>query len=505
MKIWRKLALLMIVSGCATPGPTPYDSVDQMVREAYKKVALPFRPGTEFKISQGAFGQNSHNEPGNEYSWDFDVQLGTPVVAVQRGKVIGVWEPGKGGGCDPKFSSAAHNVKIEHRDHTVAQYVHINSRVKVGHIVEAGQVIGLTAQNGWMCTPQLHFGIYASHAELYDSPKRKTIPLLFDGLPDGLARSGLRGRVPARPFYRQAWFADFAELKKFMAIGYANFDWMIETKRVDPAQFEKQAKASLQDARSDAEALVALKNFVAAFDDPHLRLESHKESKSNSGPLVLHSKMTGDEACSALGFKSEANEFIFPTENESGFNIANSSAESFHYGTFKAGAQKIGIIRIASFLETHYPVLCARSWEKFRNTAPATCDSKCQERFIIEHVENGLLAEFHDVLKSLERRKIEGLLVDVTGNGGGTDWEAGIARMITPKKLMCGSRGFIKHDHHAKRLLDYKIEVLEELKSSKPKDRAALASKVKEIENDLVSIGENCDRSNIWSDPPVLL
>lgn len=147
MKILRKLGLLIMIAGCAAPIRTPYDSVDQKLQEAYKKVALPFRPGTEFKISQGAFGAHSHNEPGNEYSWDFDVPLGTQVVAVQRGKVIGVWMPGKGGGCNPKLSSDAHNVKIEHQDHTVAQYVHVDSIVKIGDVVEVGQVIGTIVGN----------------------------------------------------------------------------------------------------------------------------------------------------------------------------------------------------------------------------------------------------------------------------------------------------------------------------------------------------------------------
>lgn len=337
--------------------------------------------------------------------------------------------------------------------------------------------------------------------ELYNSPKRKTVPLLFDGLPDGLARSGLRGRVPSPPFDRQAWLEDLVELKKFMAIGYANFDWMIETGRVDAAQLEAEVKAHLQDARSDTEALIALKNFIAAFDDPHLKIELNAESKSSDEATVLDRSMTGDQACAALGFKSKPKDFTFPTKREVGFDVATSAAESFPYGTLEVGSRKVGVVRIASFLETHYSVLCARSWERLKKTVRATCDSKCQERYIVEYVENGLLTEFHDVLENLKKRQIEGLLLDVTGNGGGTDWEAGIARMITPRKLVCGSRGFIKHDHHAKRLIEHRAEVLKDLKASKSKSQAALKSKLKEIEDDLAAIAQHCDRSDIWSDP----
>ena len=164
---------------------------------SFKKVYLPLPQGTKFLISQGAFGQKSHHEAGNQYSWDFDVPYKTLVTAVQSGKVLEVWEPKKGGGCDPKYSNFAHNIKIEHDDGTVAQYVHIESKVSKGDRVEEGQIIAITAKNGWICGPQLHFGIYASKNNLYSSPQRKTLPLFFYGLLNGKASPQFRGEVPS--------------------------------------------------------------------------------------------------------------------------------------------------------------------------------------------------------------------------------------------------------------------------------------------------------------------
>jgi murein DD-endopeptidase MepM/ murein hydrolase activator NlpD len=160
--------------------------------DSYKKVALPFRKGTEVYVSQGAFGKASHSESGNQYSWDFDVPYGTEVLAVEDGKVVGIWAPEKDGGCDRSYSEFAHNIKIEASDGTVAQYVHIEPRVKVGQLVKRGEVVAVTARNGFICEPQLHFGIYQSRDNLYTSPTRKTLPVLFDGLPGGVAKEGLR-------------------------------------------------------------------------------------------------------------------------------------------------------------------------------------------------------------------------------------------------------------------------------------------------------------------------
>ena len=192
------LIVILFHFGCSSlQKNNPYEAATLLQANQFKRTRLPFPPRTNFLISQGAFGRQSHIEQGNEYSWDFDVPLGTSVVAVEDGKVIDVWEPNLGGGCDEKYNNTAHNIKVQHEDGSVAQYVHVASQIKLGEEVREGQVIATTAVNGWICQPQLHFGIYRSKDQLYNSTHRETLPLLFDGLPkQGLAAPGISGTVP---------------------------------------------------------------------------------------------------------------------------------------------------------------------------------------------------------------------------------------------------------------------------------------------------------------------
>jgi dienelactone hydrolase len=190
--------IILLLAGCASGQlrPNSYEAASLSERTLFKKVFLPLPPNTQFTISQGAFGAESHGEAGNQYSWDFDVPYGTAVVAVQSGKVIDVWEPNQGGDCDSKLLDFAHNIKIQHSDGTIAQYVHVQSRVKVGDSIRQGKVIAVTAKNGWICQPQLHFSVYESKDHLYPSKNRKTLPLFFEGVPDGIAKAGHNGVVP---------------------------------------------------------------------------------------------------------------------------------------------------------------------------------------------------------------------------------------------------------------------------------------------------------------------
>ncbi len=187
-KIFRKIELSQIDNF--------YESAPSYEAGFLKKVPFPFPAGTRLFIRQGAFGKESHNEAGNEYNWDFEAPFGTAVTAVEAGKVIEVWEPDKGGKCEQSFADFAHNIKIRHSDGTVSQYVHIKSLVKKGQVVKAGQQIAVAGNNGWLCYPHLHFGIYLSEKNLYSSPDRKTVPLFFYGAPNGIIKNGKWYVVP---------------------------------------------------------------------------------------------------------------------------------------------------------------------------------------------------------------------------------------------------------------------------------------------------------------------
>jgi murein DD-endopeptidase MepM/ murein hydrolase activator NlpD len=189
--------LTLSLLGCSnTPRlNNPYERASASQRAAFKKVGLPLTASTPFELSQGAFGKNSHHAPGYEYAWDFDVPFGTPIIAVEDGKVIQVWEPEGMGGCDPRFSDLVHNVKVLAHDGTVAQYAHIKSKVRISQNVKKGQVIAETANNRFFCTPQLHFSVFKDRHHLPGNHNAVTIPVLFEGLPgDGLGIKGYQRR-----------------------------------------------------------------------------------------------------------------------------------------------------------------------------------------------------------------------------------------------------------------------------------------------------------------------
>ena len=163
-------------------------------RSSFLEVAPPFAAGTSTFVHQGPLGP-THRERGIGFAWDLDVPEGTPVLAIAVGTVIGVFAPGEGGGCEQRYADVAHNVQVEHEDGTVAQYVHVESTVRVGERVIVGQPIAKTAINGFICTPHLHLGVYASRDQMFDSRNPRSLPLWFSRL--GALQEGDRVTVPS--------------------------------------------------------------------------------------------------------------------------------------------------------------------------------------------------------------------------------------------------------------------------------------------------------------------
>ena len=219
--VWMKHSLLgaLLITAANVSGTTPAASADPVgtcrpdpagppvaramfaasARSAY---ILPYERG----VASLVWRTTSHYAKGNGgvgvYAIDFELPIGTPLVAVRGGTIVAVRDTFVDGN-DRDLEE--NYVMVRHADSTVARYIHLTkggALVRPGDVVRQGQRIALSGNTGQTGGPHLHFDVQRCGPNLppaYNAlPCGMTVPLTFRG-----AGANACGLVPGRRYARR--------------------------------------------------------------------------------------------------------------------------------------------------------------------------------------------------------------------------------------------------------------------------------------------------------------
>lgn len=127
--------------------------------------SLPYEKGKTQSIFQGYNGKFSHR---NEYSLDFDLKMGSPIVAARGGTVVEVVDNFNRNCPDISCSKYNNMILILHSDGTFSNYSHLKlqgATVKKGDVVEQDQLIGYSGNTGFSSGPHLHFAVFINRID----------------------------------------------------------------------------------------------------------------------------------------------------------------------------------------------------------------------------------------------------------------------------------------------------------------------------------------------------
>lgn len=217
---------------------------------------------------------------------------------------------------------------------------------------------------------------------------------------------------------RAAWRADYEHLKRELAQRYANLDWIAAHRRLDLRKLDAETAAAIDGAHSRALALLALRRFVRSFADPHLKLVFAE--RAQAAPVASTGTVTEPtaESCEAMGYEDDDHSYRMPFDRLAGWKVIRS-------GNFPTGiVADLGVLRIAAFGEDRYLATCRAIFRSGRTA-----------REVQLMVRANLNEELRRALAELKAQGARRLLVDITGNGGGTEWVIDVVAMLTDRDL----------------------------------------------------------------------
>lgn len=142
---------------------------------------LPFQDGQPTVIGQVLGGKiTTHTDSSSRFAIDFDVPVGTPVLAARGGRVVDLEQGYTVGGNDPKLK--ANHVLILHEDGSLGIYSHLSpnrTTVSFGQMVEAGTLIGYSGNTGYSTGPHLHFAVLVNVRSPDGSANYRSVPATF--------------------------------------------------------------------------------------------------------------------------------------------------------------------------------------------------------------------------------------------------------------------------------------------------------------------------------------
>lgn len=298
------------------------------------------------------------------------------------------------------------------------------------------------------------------------------------------SNTGATGRFDPAP-----WLEDFQQLLSELSSHYANLDWAIEDRRMDLPRLREQTERKLRAATNEEDARRIFGQFLDSFGDGHLEIRWPKPQPDPT-PSVQ-----GKDLCDILGYHSRMSPGL-DFSSLSGFRaLDNEDSKLFPAGLLRLnGGKSIGILRIGLFSETAYPEACRKVVRQLGLSNETHCDDDCGNKVELATA-NLLTAAVVRQADTLRKAGASAVAVDITHNGGGSNWMEAPPRALSSVPLHDPRFAFIRHPHWTDELQDRLRDVQSDLdRRPSPTLQQAAATLQKAISESKV----RCDRGDVW-------
>jgi hypothetical protein len=292
-------------------------------------------------------------------------------------------------------------------------------------------------------------------------------------------------------FNRQPWLEDLEQVQAAFATKYADLEWEVFDRDLDLTAVFGRARVQLMASSSDSAARAALDDLTQQFGDRHVQISWNlRADSSKAAPRGL--------SCADLGYNTGMQAAPLAALMPGALPLRGSQSDKFPIALLHLQGHTIAIIKIKLFMPQGFPDYCESAVRQLGLGHDKPCDEHCADR-VSAAAAAQMTADLAQALDTLKGAHVDVLLVDLAGNGGGSEWSEAAARMVTGIRLQSIPTYFMRGEHWARRLSAREEQVRAAAAATTGPDQRfllGLADVVAQRKRDARTL---CDGSPLWS------
>jgi hypothetical protein len=319
----------------------------------------------------------------------------------------------------------------------------------------------------------------------------------FVAISVGLFLASILPGFDAKPFDPKPWIADLDQVREIFLTKYANLEWAAFQREADLPGLFADTEARVARATNDWEARSAFDRLARKLGDGHVVFDWPRSSGH-----AMAAARTPQEQCTALGYDARMRAVPLAA-NAVGYRpLSTAQSDEFPAGIIslssqRGGVRQIGVLQIGVFTQQGFPALCQLALRELAIAADKPCDDACGGR-IEAWAADRLTRDLAAQLRALKEAGAAVLVVDVAGNGGGSEWAEAVARMVTPIRLRSEELEFVRGEHWAKSFADDEASLRRFADQASGPDRERLLNLADEVEARRKIALTACDSAPLW-------
>lgn len=273
------------------------------------------------------------------------------------------------------------------------------------------------------------------------------------------------------PWNATPWIDDLNQIRAAVESQYPNRDWLIEQHEISLDREFGRAKSALEGSDSDAAARIILSRLVERFADGHVSLRWLSSQKQTANTLTPEIPATAAAFCAVNGY--DAGQVTVGTASAlPGYQNIEASGP-FAAGLVRSKGSLVGVIRIGVFSAQGYPAFCEQAVARLHIAIDQPCDDACADRLSTEAYAQ-MTRSFIETIEKLRLAGATSLLIDITRNGGGSEWAEAAARIVSPVLLRSAPISVVRSEKQVRYWRDLSETLRKEALTSLPADRSTL-------------------------------